>query len=261
MPFGALLISSNMQTSALTPHGYLMAQPPVIQDTAAGDFFNGLIRGLVHKQNNFLAVIQGFSSLVLMEDGLDGTARGNLEHMKEAAQGAAVLAERILAASGCVRLALQSVQLQDALRAMESSLQAPCAKLQVPFQVHLSPDLPPVRIDSGRFKEVLVHLLWNAAEAVAESGLPGVVALDALPPGLVPESRPGCADVFVRNTGAMIPPAKLAQVFKPFASTKDSKHSGIGLTVASVLASQMGATLGVRSTAEATTFWLSVPLA
>ncbi len=261
MAIVAVLFDSIMQTSALTPDGYLMAHPPALQGTEAGEFFNGLIRGLVHKQNNFLAVIQGFSSLVLMEEGLDRTARGNLEHMKEAAQGAAVLAERLLAASGCVKMALQPVQLQDALRAMESSLQAPCAKSHIPFQLNLAPDLPPVRIDRGRFKEVLLDLLWNAAEAVAGSGLPGAVALDVLPPGLVPESRPGCVDVFVRNTGAMIPPQKLADVFKPFASTKDSKHSGIGLTVASVLASQMGATLAVRSNPEATTFWLSVPAA
>ena len=250
-----------MQTIELTPHGYLMAQPPAIQGTPAGDFFNGLIRGLVHKQNNFLAVIQGFSSLILMEDGLDPTSRGNLEHMKEASQAAAALAERILAASGCVRLALQPVQLLDSLPANDRNLQAPCAKFNIPFQLNLSPDLPPVLIDRSRFNEILGDLLLNAAEAVAGSGLPGVVALDVLSPGLVPESRPGCVDVFVRNTGAPIPPAKLADVFKPFASTKDSKHSGIGLTVASVLASQMGATLAVRSNPEATTFWLSVPLA
>ena len=250
-----------MQTSELTPYGYLMAQPPVIQGTPAGDFFNGLIRGLVHKQNNFLAVIQGFSSLILMGDGLDETTKENLEHMKEAAQGAAGLAERILAAGGCVRIAAQAVQLVDYLPVVDGTLRAPFLKFNVPFQINLSPELPPVKVDSGRFKELLGDLLLNAAEAVASSGRPGAVALDVVPPGLVPESRPGCVDVFVRNTGAPIPPGKLKDVFKPFASTKDSKHFGIGLIVASVLASQMGITLGVRSNEEATTFWLSVPVA
>lgn len=250
-----------MQTSELTPHGYIMAQPPVIQGTPVGEFFNSLIRGLVHKQNNFLAVIQGFSSLILMGDGLDETTKENLDHMKEAAQGAAGLAERILAAGGCVRITAQSVQLKDYLPVMEGTLRAPFNKFNVPFQMNISPDVPPVKIDSGRFKELLGDLLLNAAEAVASSGQPGAAALDVLPPGSVPESRPGCADIFVRNTGSPIAPEKLKDVFKPFSSTKDSKHFGIGLTVASVLASQMGATLGVRSTPEATTFWLSVPVA
>src|SRR6187402_2834714 len=113
-----------MQTSELTSHGYIMALPPVIQGTPVGEFFNSLIRGLVHKQNNFLAVIQGFSSLILMNDGLDTTTKENLDHMKEAAQGAAHLAERILAAGGCVRITPQSVQLKDYLQLMDATLRA-----------------------------------------------------------------------------------------------------------------------------------------
>ncbi|MES2709256.1 MAG: HAMP domain-containing sensor histidine kinase [Verrucomicrobiota bacterium] len=248
-----------MHTSELTPHGYIMAEPPVIQGTPAGDFFNSLIRGLVHKQNNFLAVIQGFSSLIRMDEDLDATTKENLDHMKEAAQGAAVLAERILAAGGCVRITPQSVQLKDYLVLMDATLRAPFLKLGVPFQINIAPRLPAVLVDSGRFKEIICDLLLNAAEAVAASGEPGAAALDILPPGQIPESRPGCVDILVRNTGTPIPPAKLKEVFKPFASTRDSKHFGIGLVVAAVMASQMGATLGAKSDWEATTFWLSVP--
>lgn len=248
-----------MHTSELTPHGYIMAEPPLIQGTPSGDFFNSLIRGLVHKQNNFLAVIQGFSSLILMDDDLDTTTKENLDHMKEAAQGAGVLAERILAAAGCVRITPQSVQLKDYLAMMDATLRAPFLKHEVPFQINIAPQLPGVLVDSGRFREILCDLLLNAAEAVIASGQPGVAALDVLPPGQIPESRPGCVDILVRNTGPAIPAAKLKEVFKPFASTRDSKHFGIGLVVASVMASQMGATLGAKSTPEATTFWLSVP--
>ncbi|MDB6133142.1 MAG: multi-sensor hybrid histidine kinase [Verrucomicrobiales bacterium] len=250
-----------MHTSELTFHGYIMAEPPVVQGTPAGDFFNSLIRGLVHKQNNFLAVIQGFSSLILMNDGLDTTTKENLDHMKEAAQGAAVLAERILAAGGCVRITPQSVQLKDYLQLMDATLRAPFLKFNVPFQINTAPHLPAVLVDSGRFKEILCDLLLNAAEAVAASGEPGAAALDILPPGQIPESRPNCVDILVRNTGAPIPPAKLKEVFKPFTSTRDSRHFGIGLVVASVMAAQMGATLGAKSTPEVTTFWLSVPVA
>ncbi len=250
-----------MNTSEITPHGYIMALPPQIQGTPAGDFFNILMRGLTHKQNNFLAVIQGFSSLILMNDGLDETIKENLDHMKEAAQGAAGLAERILAAGGCVRITPQAVRLQDYIPLMESGMRAPFLKLNVPLQINVSPDLPPVMIDSGRFKEVLNDILLNAAEAVALSGKSGAAALDVLPSGQVPESRPGHVDIFIRNTGNTIPPEKIRDVFKPFHSTRDSKHYGIGLTIAAVLASQMGATIGVKSENDTTTFWISVPAA
>lgn len=250
-----------MQTSELTPHGYIMAEPPVIQGTPGGDFFASLIRGLVHKQNNFLSVIQGFSSLIRMDEGLEETTLENLDQMKEASQGAAYLAERILAAAGCVRITPQAVPLQDYLRMMESTLRAPFEKGNIAFQVNIAPDVPPVLADSGRFKEILVDLLRNAADAITASGQPGAAALDVLPPGQLPESRPGCVDILVRNTGAPIPTEKLKEVFKPFASTRDSKHFGIGLVVAAVMASQMRSTLGAKSDHEATTFWLSVPVA
>lgn len=250
-----------MQTSEPTPQGYIMAQPPQIQGSPAGDFFNVLLRGLTHKQNNFLAVIQGFSSLILMTDGLDATVKENLDHMKEAAQGAAALAERILAAAGCVRINLQQMQFREYIPLVESSLRAPCQRLGVQFQVNVSPDVPPVIADNGRLKDVLNEVILNAAEAAVASGKPGVVALDILAPGQVPESRPGCVDVFVRNTGALITPEKLRECFKPFMSTKDSKHYGIGLTIAAVLLSQMGSTLGVKSQGETTTFWMSIPMA
>lgn len=248
-----------MHTSELTSHGYIMAEPPVIQGTPAGEFFNGLLRGLVHKQNNFLAVIQGFSSLILMDDQLDPVTKENLDHMKEAAQGAAVLVERILAAGGCVRITPQSVQLKDYLALMDSTLRAPFEKLGVPFQINIAPQLPAVLVDSGRFREILIDLLANAAEAVSASGQPGVAALDVLPPGQIPESRPGCVDILVRNTGPAISVNRLKELFQPFTSSKE-KHFGVGLVVASVMASQMRATLGVKSTPEVTTFWLSVPM-
>ena len=238
-----------------------MALPPQIQGSAVGDFFNGLLRGLTHKQNNFLAVIQGFSSLILMTEGLDPLVKENLDHMKEAAQGAAGLAERILAAGGCVRINPQPVQLRDFMPLIEAGLRAPCQKLGVQFQLNISPDVPAVMADNGRLKDVLGELILNGAEAVSGSGKPGTVAIDILPPGKIPGVLPGNVDIFVRNTGAPIPPEKLREIFKPFVSTKDSKHFGIGLTIAAVLLSQMGGTLAVKTEPETTIFWVSLPIA
>jgi signal transduction histidine kinase len=249
-----------MQTSEPNAQGYTMALPPQIQGSPVGDFFNVLLRGLTHKQNNFLAVIQGFSSLILMTDGLDPTVRENLDHMKDAAQGAAGLAERILAAAGCVRINPQPVQLKDYIPLIESSLRAPCQKLGVTFQMNVSSSVPAVSADNGRLKDVLTELILNGAEAVVAGGKPGVVGLDILPPGQIPGGKPGHVDIFVRNTGALIPPEKIREIFKPFVSTRDSKHYGIGLTIAAVLLSQMGGTIGVKSEPEATTFWISLPV-
>lgn len=244
----------------LDENGFYFPQTVVVQGTPTGDYYNTLLRGLTHKLNNFLAVIQGFSSLILMSDGLETGVKENLEHMKEASVGAGQLAERILAAGGCVRLNLQSVSLNEFIPLISSNLQAPCTKANVPLQINVAPNLPAVVVDNGRLKEILCELVINGAEAVQLSGQSGSVALDVLHGGQIPGSQPGTIDIFVRNTSTQITPEKLRDFFRPFHSTRDSKHYGIGLTISHMLCAQMGIRLGVKSDNDTTTIWLSVPV-
>jgi signal transduction histidine kinase len=237
---------------------FLFAPRLATEGSATGEFYNQLLRGMTHKLNNLLAVIQGFSSLIMMNDDLDAGTRENLEHMKEAAMGASGLSERVLSAAGCARINRQSVVLSDYLPMIDGNLRGPVAKLGVPFSLHLAANVPPVSADPGRLKEVLVEILRNAAEAAAESG--GEASLDVVAPG---EATPGSdrVDIFIRNTGPTIPPESLAKVFEPFVTTKESSHYGIGLTAAAVLSGMMDIPLGIRSKAGTTTVWLQVPVA
>lgn len=247
------------RTASIDTSGFYFPEPIVVQGTPVGDYYNALLRGLTHKLNNFLAVIQGFSSLILMSDNLEPSVKENLDHMKEASQGASQLAERILAAGGCARLNVQQINLKEFIPLIESNLRGPFTRMNVPLQINISPDVPPIMADNGRMKEVLCELTLNAAESVHLSGKPGSAALDVLPPGQIPGGRPGHVDVFVRDTGPGIPPEKLKDVFRSFLSTKDSKHYGIGLTIAHMLCGQMGVRIGVKSEGGTTTFWLSIP--
>ncbi|MEZ5330298.1 MAG: HAMP domain-containing sensor histidine kinase, partial [Verrucomicrobiales bacterium] len=230
-------------------------------DETVGAFYGELLRGMTHKLNNNLAVIQGFASLIMMNAGNNGAGfKDNIDHVKQAADSAKILNERILSAGGCVRVSPQALSLSDYIPMVDRELRKPCESAGVPFHLNLAPGVPPVMVDSSRFREILVELLKNAAEAVAGAGA-GEVALDILPSGQVPESSPGHVDVFVRNSGSTIAPGKFAEAFKPFTSTKDTSHFGIGLTTVRALSSQMNIRVGAKSEDNTTTFWLSVPVA
>lgn len=239
---------------------YIFADKLEIQNTPAGDFYIIFLRGLTHKLNNLLAVFSGFSSLLLMNDSMDDSARESLNHMKSAASNASGLSERILAAGGCARMTPQRMQLNEYLPMLERSLREPFTRHNVPFEIRMDPALPPVNIDSGRLKEILAELLKNAAEAVRDSGQPGEASMEIYAPGRSPEGTANAIDIFVHNTGA-IRDDKLHEVFNPFVSTKDGSHYGIGLTVAAMLATQMNMNLGFKNDAGRVTFWLSVPVA
>ncbi len=247
------------QPLQLDENGFYFPPPIVVQGTPVGEYYHAMFRGLTHKLNNFLAVIQGFSSLILMSDGLESSVKENLDHMKGAAQGAGALAERLLAIGGCANLNLQSLSLQAFLPLVETNLRVPFTKFNVPLQINIAPNLSPVLVDNGRLKEILCEITLNAAEAVHLSGKPGSVGIDVLPPGQVAGSRPGCVDIFVRNTGLTMPTEKFREFFRPFHSTKDSKHYGIGLAITQMLCAQMGIRFGLKSDQDTTTIWLSVP--
>ncbi len=249
------------QPLTLDENGFYFPPSILVQGTPVGEYYHTMLRGLTHKLNNFLAVIQGFSSLILMSDGLEASVKENLDHMKSSSQGAGHLAERLLAVGGCVNLNLQSVALTAYIPLIDTNLRAPFTKFNVPLQINVSPSSGSVYVDNGRLKEILCEITLNAAEAVALSGKPGSVGLDVLPPGQVPGSRPGCVDIFVRNTGTTIPLEKFREFFRPFHSTKDSKHYGIGLAISQMLCAQMGIRFGLKSDQDTTTIWLSVPQA
>jgi signal transduction histidine kinase len=228
------------------------------QETGDG-FHQELLRGLTHKLNNLLAVIQGFSSLILMNDDTDPGVLDNVQHINEASKNMSSLSERIRSAGGCAKVSLQSLGLAEYLPVVEASLQEPFQKLGVPFEIDVQPGAPPVMVDPTKFKDVLMELLRNAAEAAQKGN--GRAMLRVCPPGVVTPAAERRVDVLVSNTGSSIAPDKLSEVFRPFTGAKNSNHLGLGLTIAAMLCHQMGLQLGVHSENFTTTFWLSCPSA
>ena len=116
-----------------------------------------------------------------------------------------------------------------------------------------------MKADAAYLKLALAELVANAAEGAGAAG--GEMAMDVLAPGQATPLEENRIDIFIRNTGSEIPGDQMANIFKPFFTTKESDHYGIGLSIAGVLASQMGMRLGVQSANNTTTFWLSCPAA
>src|SRR5207248_3351979 len=83
--------------------------------------------------------------------------------------------------------------------------------------------LPPVRGDATALQQVLMNLLTNAREAMAQGG---EIKIET---GPVPE-RPGWVRLMVRDTGSGIPAEALAKIFDPFYTTKPA-GTGLGLSV------------------------------
>ena len=223
------------------------------------EFYPLLLRGMTHKLNNLLAVIQGFSSLIMMDEALDETVIENISHMKEAANNASELSERILPAGGCSQITQQELLLSEFIPMLEDNLKEPFNKNNVPISIQCPGQVAKVSADPSRLKNILSELMANAWDAASE--VDGRASIEIHNPGDFSPNEENFVDILVKNSGPTIPGDKLEQIWQPFYSSKDSSHFGIGLTTAAVLSSQMGMHLGVHSADNATVFWLRIPAA
>lgn len=244
-------------TSANT---FTFADHLVLDESPTRDFYKQVMQGLIHKNNNILGVVQGFSSLILMDDDVPAEIRENVEQMRESALSASDLAKVILTAAGCARVTIDRMNLNDFMPHLEGTARQISEKHGVPLQFQARTDLPIIMADGNRLSEMLGELFKNAAEAAAV--IPGgEVAVDILPPGEASPLEDGCVDFFIRNSSADLTPEKIREYFAPFTGDKGNAHYGLGLTTAGILAGQMKMRLGLRSAEGTTTAWLSLPVA
>jgi len=120
----------------------------------------------------------------------------------------------------------------------------------VAVRVDIEPTLPPLRADAAQLRQVLLNLFVNALHAMPDGGRLEISA----------SARADQACIEVRDSGHGIDPAALAQVFKPFFSTRTG-GSGMGLAVCAKLVADHGGRIAVRSQPGATIFTLWWPLA
>jgi PAS domain S-box-containing protein len=93
----------------------------------------------------------------------------------------------------------------------------------------LAPDLPPVPCDEQQMLQVLLNLVRNAAQAMAEKRAEVGAAYQ---PRLVlrTRQRPGEVEVMVEDNGPGVSEAVRARVFEPFFTTKEvGEGTGLGL--------------------------------
>ena len=113
-----------------------------------------------------------------------------------------------------------------------------------------------VKADRTRLKQVLINLVYNAIKYNKPEGTV-VVDVTLKPPELI--------RICVRDTGAGLAPAQLAQLFQPFnrlgKEAGAEEGTGIGLVVTKRLVELMGGTIGVDSTlGVGSVFWVELSL-
>ncbi len=131
----------------------------------------------------------------------------------------------------------------------------PSASTPVEPTLELAPSLPPVPANRVQIEQVLLNLVRNALEAMAEQ------SADRRRLIIRTSSADGQVRVCVSDSGKGIAADQMAHLFEPFFSTR-REGTGLGLSISKSIVEAHGGKLTVESTVGVgTTFSLTLPAA
>jgi PAS domain S-box-containing protein len=199
-----------------------------------------LAGGVAHDFNNILTVIANGVALVKRQAGLEPAAAAQLDAVALATERAADLCRQMLAYAGKAVLAKSAVDLGGLVTEMATMLEVSIGK-KATLVRKAAPGLPPLLGDPTQIRQVVMNLVMNASEAI--EGSAGTVTITTSSGTFGPgdfarsaaggEPKAGTYVVLeVRDDGAGMDAATIAQMFDPFFTTK---FTGRGLGMAAVL--------------------------
>ena len=240
-----------------------------------------LLAGVAHELNNPLAIVMGRATL--LQDKTEGTPLADdANRIHEAAARCGRIVRTFLDMARNKPLAMTAVQLNELVRGAADLLQHGLRSGDVQVDLFLAPDLPTVQADADRLGQVVLNLMINAQQALAEAPRPRRLRISTgargAAPGKVPVhidlsamlagAEPGLAGASsgevwlqISDSGAGVPEALRERIFDPYFTTKPGgTGTGLGLAVSRAVARELGGELRLEPSAAGACFVLSLPL-
>jgi signal transduction histidine kinase/PAS domain-containing protein len=222
----------------------------------------GLIRGLTHDLRTPLGAADGMAAL--LEEGVLGElpsrAREGVVRLRRALGRATGLMDDLLdsarATTGGIATSLTAVDLRDVTTEMFGEYRVQGEARGHRMHLSVPPELPAIRSDAGRVRQILGNLISNAVKYTPEGGRIEV---------RVRERRRGIEPwltVAVEDSGPGIPADRHDEVFREFTrlTPESAEGSGLGLAISRRLAEALGGDLTLDSEPKrGSTFTLWLP--
>ncbi len=238
-------------------------QELLLRQTHKMEAVGQLSAGFAHDFNNILAIVQGYTSILLSDKGLEPQANKALKEVSAAADRAANLTRQLLIFSRKQIMQPKTLDLNRLLQGLENTLQRLLGESSA-VKFNLSQHTPSVRADAAMMEQAIVNLAVNARESMPRGGHFSIataqVEINQKDLEQKPERRAGrFSCLTVVDTGCGFDPANLNRLFEPFFSAK-GKGMGMGLATVYGIVKQHNGWIEVTSQpGQGTTFKIFLP--
>ena len=211
-----------------------------------------LAGGVAHDFNNLLTVIRANADFVHADLAPEDERRADVEEIRKAADRAAGLTRQLLVFSRRGVVQPKALQLNEVVSGMEQMLGRMIGEDVVLASVLAAP-LATVHGDQGQMEQVLLNLVVNARDAMANGGAitittENVTLGDEASGWPMPVAAGDYALLTVSDTGTGMSDEVQAHIFEPFFTTKEpGKGTGLGLSTVYGIVDQMEGSICVRS--------------
>jgi signal transduction histidine kinase/CheY-like chemotaxis protein/PAS domain-containing protein len=224
------------------------------------------LANMSHELRTPLNSIIGFSRVILK--GIDGPTtdlqQQDLTAIYNSGQHLLNMINDILDLSkleaGKMEIAFEEINLEDLINSVMSTAMGLVKDKPIELYQKIAPDLPSVKADPIKVRQVILNLISNAAKFTDEGSII-VKANQQIGSAGAPEIK-----VCVTDTGQGISPDDQRKLFQPFSQvdaspTRKTSGSGLGLSICRALVEMHGGQIGLESEpGKGSSFYFTLPL-
>lgn len=223
-----------------------------------------LISGVTHEVNNPLAVVIGYSEMLLAESCLSNELREAITAIHGESERAKKVIQNMLSFARKHSPVKEVVQVNDILEKTLGLTDYELRKNSINVVKDLDPDLPEIVGDPNQLQQVFLNLIINSQQAMMEIKNRRQLTIRSRLKEAAETNGPGnlnLIQVAFEDNGPGIPEKILNKIFDPFYTTKPKgKGTGLGLSVSFGIIKEHSGEIYARSNeGKGVTFFVELP--
>jgi len=220
-----------------------------------------LAAGVAHEINNPLAVILGYSDLLLEKFDKNSTIYDDLKTIESNANNAKKIVENLLGFARITEGLDDNIDIRRGIETVVTIVRNTLFTQKIEVSISIDEELPHVKGDVREFEQVIFNLINNSVASMKKTGA-GKINISAF-------QRDNKVVVELTDTGEGIPNRIKQRIFDPFFTTKKvGEGTGLGLSLCYGIIAKFGGKLEFRSSSlednpnqpSGTTFTVELPI-